>query len=127
MCYTSGVGAIASKWFEHRTADEGIILGKKVWNIIILILNAAGILCLIYYAVLYFMHDTAVPNPEAMIPFQRWEASAMILTFGLIPLVAVNTLALVFVGKEKIRMPLRMLFFAPSIVCLGIVLHYWIS
>ncbi len=100
---------------------------KKIGSIIIIILNILGILCLVYYAVMYFMHDTAVVNPNAMIPFQKWESSGVILTIGLIPLAIVNVLAMIFLGKDKIKKPLRVLFLIPSIICLAIVMHYWLT
>lgn len=102
-------------------------MNKKVWSIIIIILNIVGIVCLVYYAIPYLTQDVTVPNPVAMLPMQNWEAGGMALTIGLVPLAVVNVLAMVFVGKEKIKMPLRVLFLIPCILCLGIVAHYWIS
>lgn len=100
---------------------------KKIGSIIIIILNILGILCLVYYAGTYFMHDTSVVNPNAMIPFQKWEASGVILTIGVVPLAVVNVLAMIFLGKDRIKKPLRVLFLIPCIVCLAIVLHYWLT
>lgn len=102
-------------------------MNKKVWSIIIIILNIVGIVCLVYSAFPYLTQDVTVANPDAMLPMQNWEAGGMALTIGLVPLAVVNVLAMVFVGKEKIKMPLRVLFLIPCILCLGIVAHYWIS
>ena len=65
-------------------------MSSKAWSFIIIILNMLGVLCLVYFSIPYYLHDINVTNPEAMIPFQKWEASGFILTFGLIPLVVVN-------------------------------------
>jgi len=102
-------------------------MSKKIGSIIIIILNILGILCLVYYVAVYFMHDTAVVNPNAMIPFQKWESGGVILTIGLVPLAIVNVLAMIFLGKDRIKKPLRVLFLIPCIVCLAIVLHYWLT
>ena len=102
-------------------------MNKKVCSVIIIILNLVGILCLVYYAIPYLTHNVTITNPDAMLPMQRWEAGGMALTIGLVPLAVVNVLAMIFVGKEKIKMPLRTLFLIPCVLCLGIVAHYWIS
>ena len=102
-------------------------MSSKAWSFIIIILNMLGVLCLVYFSIPYFLHDINVTNPEAMIPFQKWEASGFILTFGLIPLVVVNILAMIFVGNKKHRLIVRALFLFPCIVCLGIVGSFWLS
>ena len=61
-----------------------------------------------------------------MIPFQKWDASGIVLTVGLLPLVIANTLGYCFIGAGKGKKVLGLLFFAPCIICLGIVAHYWI-
>ena len=99
---------------------------KKLWSIVIILLNLLGILCLIYYAIPYLVHDVTTTSPGAMLPMQRWEASGIVLTVGLLPLIIVNVFAMVFVGRQKIKMPLRALFLMPCVVCFGFVIHYWI-
>ena len=101
-------------------------MNKKLGAFIIIILNIIGAVCLIYYAIPYWTHDTTVPNPEAMIPFQKWDTSAMLLTIGFIPLAIVNVLAMIFVGNGKIKKPMNVLFLIPCLICMGIVGHYWI-
>lgn len=44
---------------------------KKAGTSIIAALNVIGVICLIYYAVPYIMHDTSIPNPDAMLPMYR--------------------------------------------------------
>lgn len=102
-------------------------MSKKTWSFIIVILNIIGVLCLIYYAIPYFLHDVNVVRPDAMIPFKKWEASGWILTLGLLPLMTVNILAMLFVGNKKLKLIVRTLFLIPCIVCFGIVGHYWFS
>jgi hypothetical protein len=100
-------------------------MGKKIWSGFVIALNAVGIICLVYYAVTYFMHDTTVLNPNAMIPFQRWEVGGWALTLGLFPLTIANVLAVLFVGKDKIKMPVRLLFLLPCVICFAIVALFW--
>ena len=71
--------------------------------------------------------DKLTDNPNAMLPMQMLDAGGMVLTIGLVPLAAVNALAMIFVGKGKIKIPFRVLFLLPCVLCLGIVVHYWIS
>ena len=47
------------------------------------------------------------------------------MTCGLIPLIIVNILAFLRVGKEKIKKPVRLLFLLPSVICLILVAHYF--
>ena len=98
---------------------------KKVGQVIIGGLNVLGIICLLYYAVPYILHDTAILNPDAMLPMQKWEASGFTLTMGLIPLAIANLLAFLYVGKEKIKNTIRLCFFVPALVCLILVIAFW--
>ena len=59
---------------------------NKVFRVLIIILNAIGVLCLLYFGYLYLSHDTFVPNPEAMLPMERWDGAGWALTLGLLPL-----------------------------------------
>ena len=47
------------------------------------------------------------------------------MTVGLVPLITVNVLAFLRVGKEKIKKPARFLFLLPSVICLVLVVHYF--
>lgn len=97
---------------------------KKLGTGIIVFFNIVGIVCLIYYAVPYILHDTSIPNPDAMLPMYRWEGSGITLLVGTIPLIVVNLLAFIFVWKEKIKLPARLLFFLPGIICLSLAASY---
>lgn len=99
-------------------------MSEKMGTNVIIILNIIEIICPIYFAIPYLMHDTTVSNPSAMLPAEKWDASDMSLTYGLISLAIVNVFALIFVGKGKITRPLTILFLIPCIICLGIVAHY---
>ena len=69
----------------------------KLGNKVIISLNIIGLICLIYFAVPYILHDTSVPNPDAMLPMYRWEGAAIALMVGTIPLIVANLLAFIFV------------------------------
>ena len=97
---------------------------KNVGTKIIIALNIIGIICLIYYAVPYILHDTSIPNPDAMLPMYRWEGAGITLLVGTIPLIVANLLAFIFVWKEKIKLPARLLFFLPGIICISLVASY---
>ena len=60
-----------------------------------------------------------------MLPAEAWDSAGMALTFGLIPLLIANILCFVVVEtKQKFA---AFLCFIPSVVCLMIVLSYWIT
>ena len=96
----------------------------KLGNKIIISLNIIGLICLIYFAVPYILHDTSIPNPDAMLPMYRWEGAAIALMLGTIPLIVVNILAFIYVWKEKIKLPARLLFFLPGIICISLAASY---
>ena len=60
---------------------------KKVGIAIITALNFIGLICLIYYEVPYIIHDTSIPNPDAMLPMYRWESAGITFLVGTIPLI----------------------------------------
>lgn len=91
----------------------------------IIIVNVIGIICLIYYAIPYLTHDTTVMNSDAMIPFEEWDRDGWILTFGCIPLLCANIIAVRFV-KTK-RNWTRFLFLIPGVICFALVISYWIT
>lgn len=92
---------------------------------LILLLNLAGLACLVWFALPYLMHDTTVPHPDAMLPAQRWDMAGMALTIGLIPLLIANWLGFLLVPlKQK---ALRWLFFLPGAVCAALAVSYWIA
>ena len=92
-------------------------------SLLIIIINVIGVVCLIYYAIPFLIHDTTVVNPNAMLPAESWDRAGMILTFGFIPLLVANVLNFLFVRiKQKL---IRFLLFIPSAVCFVIVVSYW--
>ena len=100
---------------------------KKTLSMIISIINIIGFLCLIYFAIPYLTQDTVIPNPNAMLPLQNWDSAGMLLTMGFIPLLIANILGFIYVEKNMIKMPLRLLFFIPSLICICLVISYWIT
>lgn len=84
-----------------------------------------GILCLIYFAIPYLTHNTTVYHPDAMLPAEAWDSAGMALTIGFTPLLIANAFAFVHAAKERIEVPLRLLYFIPSIICLCLVVSYW--
>lgn len=97
---------------------------NKILQGIIKAVNIIGIMCLIYYAVPFIIHDTTISNPNSMLPFQRWEGSGLALTLGLIPLAIANLLGFLLVKVKQKK--LRKVFFVPSIICFVIVVIYWV-
>lgn len=96
---------------------------NKIWSLFIIIMNVIGVICLIYFAILYLTHDTTIVNPNAMLPGEAWDWAGMALTFGCLPLLAANGFSFLFVRvKPKC---VRFLFFIPGIICLVIVYSYW--
>lgn len=100
---------------------------NKTLSTVIMIVNIVGLLCLIYFAVPYLTHDTFVYNPDVMLPAEAWDSAGMTLTIGFIPLLVANIFAFMYVLKDKIKKPLRLLFFLPSLICFGLVVSYWIT
>ena len=100
---------------------------NKPLSIIILIINSIGILCLIYFAIPYLTHNTTVYHPDAMLPAEAWDSAGMTLTVGFIPLLIANILAFIYVAKGRIKLSLRLLYFIPSLICMCLVLSYWIT
>lgn len=97
---------------------------RNFLSIIVIALNMIGIMCLIYFAIPYLTHNVTITNPDAMLPAEAWDNAGMALTVGFIPLLIANMLCFVFVkAKQKL---VRFLYFIPSVVCLLIVLSYWI-
>lgn len=99
--------------------------GKKGLPLLIILINGIGIICFIYFAVPYLVHDTTIADPNAMLPAEAWDSAGMTLTFGFIPLFAANVLSFLFVRtKHKYG---RFLFFAPSAICFIMAVSYWIT
>ena len=97
---------------------------NKTAAVIIAFLNILGIICLVYFLIPYITHNTTVNNPNAMLPAEAWDAAGMALTIGLIPLAIANTLGFLFTVPQKKL--LRLLWFKPSLVCLVIVISYFV-
>ena len=93
-------------------------------TVFLLLLNLAGLICLVWCAVPYLMHDTTVPHPEAMLPAERWDMAGMVLTIGFLPLLGANWLGFRFVPLEK--KALRWLFFLPGVICTVLAASYWL-
>lgn len=94
-------------------------------EIFTVILNLLGIACLVYLAVLYFTKAVGEPNPEAMIPMKKWEASGFMMTVGFFPLLIANILAQELLSRRGWGSA-RLLALLPSLVCFGIVAHLWL-
>ena len=92
--------------------------------ILVLLLNLAGLACLVWFAVPYLAHDTTVPHPDAMLPAQRWDSAGMALIIGLLPLLGANWLAFRFVKLKQNT--LRWLFFLPGVICAVLAVSYWL-
>ena len=99
---------------------------NKSLSIIILTINIIGLLCLIYFAIPYLTHDTTVDYPDAMLPLEAWDRAGMALTVGSIPLLIANVCAFTYVAKERIKVPLRLLYFIPGLLCICLAVSYWI-
>lgn len=93
-------------------------------TILLIAINLIGLIALIYFAIPYLMHHTAIPYPDAMLPAQAWENAGMALTFGFLPLLIVNLLG--FLYADVMRKFARFLFLVPSLVCIILVASYWI-
>ena len=97
---------------------------NKVFRVLIITVNIIGVLCLLYFGYLYLSHDTFVPNPEAMLPMERWDGAGWALTISLLPLFIANALG--FIAFRDRRAATRFLWFTPGIICLVLVISYWI-
>lgn len=93
----------------------------------VLALNLLGVVCLIYFAVPFLTHDTAVPNPDAMIPMARWEGSGFALTAGILPLLFANALAYLLLRGYKGKQRRFLLCFLPAVFCAVLAAVYWIG
>lgn len=93
--------------------------------IFVLLLNLAGLVCLVWFALPYLAHDTTVLHPDAMLPAQRWDTAGMALSIGLLPLLGANWLAFRFVKLKRNAM--RWLFFVPGVICAALAASYWIT
>lgn len=93
----------------------------------VLALNLLGVVVLIYFAVPFLMHDTTVPNPDAMIPMARWEGSGFALTAGILPLLFANALAYLLLRGIKGKQRRFLLCFLPAALCAVLASVYWIG
>ena len=99
-------------------------MNKKGLSIFLIILNAVGILCLVYCAVPLLTSDRTVPNPDAMLPLERWDGGGALLCVGLLPLLDANILGMIFIAKGQIKKPVRALFLLPGVLCAILVIYY---
>ncbi len=97
----------------------------KLKHIAVLALNLLGVVCLIRFAVLFLSHDVTVRNPDAMLPFQNWEAGGMALTAGVLPLSGANALGYLLLRGERGKDKRFLLCFLPAALCVMLVVLYW--
>ncbi|MDO4168964.1 MAG: hypothetical protein Q4D45_03605 [Lachnospiraceae bacterium] len=98
-------------------------MDQKRLEFIVIGINFVGIICLIYFAIPYIIHNTVVQNPDSMLPAEAWDNAGMALTIGLLPLIIANLFGYIFIIPQKKL--LRLLWFIPSILCLIVVISYW--
>ena len=101
-----------------------VYMRTKTYKALIIVINIIGALCLLYFGYLYLSHDIFVPNPEAMLPMERWDGAGLILTIGLVPLVIANLFG--FIAYKDRKPVIRLIWFLPAAVCLVLVASYWI-
>ena len=101
--------------------------GKRIARLLVGLLNFCAGFCLIYCMIPYVLHDTTVRNPEAMIPFEAWEAGGFCLTVGTIPLLIANALLFLAMEEDGFKGKMRILYFLPTIICVLVVAHFWIT
>ena len=94
-------------------------------TVLLLCINIVGLACLICFAIPYLAHNTQIAYPDAMLPVERWDSAGMILTIGTVPLFIANLMGFLFVKTRTYWV--RFGFFIPSIMCIAIVAHYWIT
>ncbi len=99
-------------------------MNKKGLSIFLIILNAVGLFCLVFLGVLLILQDSTVPNPDAMIPMERWDGAGALLCLGFLPLLAANILGFIFIARGQIRLKYRLLFFLPALICTLLVVYY---
>ena len=99
---------------------------EKALKLIVGAVNVLGIECLCRFGYSLIIHDTRVPNPDAMLPAENWDGGGFALLIGLIPLWIVNILAFKFIGKDRVKMPARLLFLLPGAICSVLVAYYLI-
>lgn len=109
---------------ETGDKEEGM-KEKRGVSWLMIAVNMIGAACLVYFAVPYLTHNTGIAVPDAMLPVEAWDRAGMILTFGFIPLFIANILGFLFAGAE--RKYIKFLFFIPSVLCLMIVISYWVT
>lgn len=100
---------------------------NKIAVLSVVLLNLAGIACFVYFAVPFLTHDTAVLNPDAMIPMARWEGSGFALTAGILPLLFANALAYLLLRGIKGKQRWFLLCFLPAALCTALAAVYWIG
>ncbi|MCH5295350.1 MAG: hypothetical protein J1F14_05565 [Treponema sp.] len=88
------------------------------------VVNLAGIICLVIFSVPYLMHDESVRNPDAMLPAEAWDSAGMVLTAGVIPLLLANIFAFILFPKDMRKNPLTWLVFLPCALCLFLSVSY---
>ena len=100
---------------------------NKIAAAFVVLLNLAGIVCLVYFAVPFLAHDTTVTNPDAMIPFSGWEAGGSALTLGVLPMAVANALGYGLLRSGKGKQKRFLLCFLPAALCAALAACYWIG
>ena len=95
---------------------------------VVYILNAIGIIGLIWNAIPYIIHDTTNfgsddPSVNMFAGSQRWDHCGLMLGLIFIPILIINILTYRLLFKDN-KKAFGYLCFAPSIICLVLFLHY---
>jgi len=91
----------------------------------VLLLNGIGTALLIYYGWMYLSQSTHITNPEAMLVMEDWEAAGILLTAGTVPLFIANFGAYLYLWRDTVTGPARLLFFLPCLIAFVLAVHYW--
>lgn len=89
---------------------------------------ALGALITGFLLCMFIAHSDFVPNPEAMLPMQQWEAASVLLAFGALPMAAASLLLdkVYAVRQTAHRRRNQLLIYAPAMIC-GCFLVFWIA
>ena len=101
------------------------MMRKKI-DLPILLINVLGILLLVYCGWMLVSGNTAVRDPDAMLPMSEKEAAGILLTFGTVPLFTANLGAFLYLWKDSVFGWKRVLFFLPALISLLLSIHFWV-
>ena len=100
---------------------------QKNYNIIrsfIIALYIFGILCLLYFAIPYILHNINIFDITGAFSSNDWLGFGYALIILIIPLLIINLLTYIFVDLKNKKM--KLLFFIPTVICLLCVAHYFL-